>query len=62
MTPQAFSYATVSKNGMLYIPPYGLTECIDYMLKINPITFEATKIPVHKSGKTERWTDRKSVV
>jgi hypothetical protein len=56
MTPQAFSYATVSKNGMLYIPPYGLTECIDYMLKINPITFEATKIPVHKSGKTERWT------
>lgn len=56
MTPQAFSYATVSKNGMLYIPPYGLTECVDYMLKINPTTFETTKIPVHKSGKTERWT------
>lgn len=56
MTPQAFSYATVSKTTMLYIPPYGLTECVDYMLKVNPITFETTKIPLHKSGKTERWT------
>lgn len=56
MTPQAFSYATVSKTTMLYIPPYGLTECVDYMLKVNPITFETTKIPLDKSGKTERWT------
>jgi hypothetical protein len=56
MTPQAFSYATVSKNGMIYIPPYGLTECVDYMLKVDPTTFKITKIPVHNSGKTERWT------
>jgi hypothetical protein len=56
MTPQAFSYATVSKNGMIYIPPYGLTECVDYMLKIDPATFQITKLPIQKSDKTERWT------
>lgn len=56
MTPQAFSYATVSSTGQIYVPPYGLTECVDYMLKIDPTTFQITKIPVHNSGSTERWT------
>jgi len=56
MTPQAFSYATVSANGNIYAPPYGLTECIDYMIKINPETYQITKIPLNNTGKTERWT------
>lgn len=56
MTPQAFSYATISSSGQIYVPPYGLTACIDYMLKIDPVTYQITKIPVHKSGNTERWT------
>ena len=56
MTPQAFSYPTIGKNGMIYIPPYGLTESIDFMLKINPETYEVKKLPVYTSGITERWT------
>jgi hypothetical protein len=56
MTPQAFSYATVASNGMIYVPPYGLTECVDYMLKIDPTTYKIDKLPILNSGKTERWT------
>lgn len=56
MTPQAFSYATVGSNKMIYVPPYGLTDCVDYMLKINPVDFSIKKIPLSRSGKTERWT------
>ena len=56
MTPQAFSYATVASNGQIYVPPYGLTECIDYMLKIDPATHRVSKLPIVNSGKTERWT------
>lgn len=56
MTPQAFSYGTIGNNGMIYVPPYGLTKCIDYMLKINPNTFKIDKIKLADSKITERWT------
>ena len=44
MTPQAFSYPTVSNNGKIYIPPYGLNEVIDYMLKFDPADNSFKKI------------------
>lgn len=56
MTPQAFSYATVSVNGKIYVPPYGLKDCVDYMLVIDPVTYDIKKLPVVNSKKTERWT------
>lgn len=56
MTPQAFSYGTISSNKKIYVPPYGLTESLDYMLKIDPACFEISKIKIDKSSKTERWT------
>jgi len=55
MTPQAFSYGHVGPNGMIYMPPYGLTECIDYMLKLNPATYEVTKIPLTVDSSFEKW-------
>lgn len=55
MTPQAFSYATVGYNNMIYVPPYGLTASIDYMLKINPIDYSITKIPLAVDSSTEKW-------
>ena len=55
MTPQAFSYPTLASNGMIYVPPYGLNDSIDYMLKIDPKTYEVKKLQVYTSGKTERW-------
>lgn len=54
MTPQAFSYATVT-NGMIYCPPYGLTESLDYMIKINPTTYEVTKIPLDVDDSKEKY-------
>lgn len=56
MTPQQFSYGTLGSNGMIYLPPYGLKESIDYMLKLNPETYEITKIPLMVDGSTEKWT------
>lgn len=56
MTPQAFSYATVASNEKIYVPPYGLTECVNHMLKIDPKTYQVEKLPLVESGKTERWT------
>ena len=55
MTPQAFSFPTVGNNGMIYVPPYGLNEVIDYMIKVNPITYEVTKIPLKVDGSFEKW-------
>lgn len=55
MTPQAFSYPIVANNGMIYIPPYGLTESIDYMLKFNPQDKSFTKIKLKVSDCTEKW-------
>lgn len=40
---------------MIYVPPYGLTESIDYMLKMDPITYNITKIPLQVDSSTEKW-------
>lgn len=55
MTPQAFSYPIVANNGMIYIPPFGLTESIDYMLKFNPKDETFTRIKLDVSDCTEKW-------
>jgi hypothetical protein len=55
MTPQAFSYPTVGYNNMIYVPPYGLHESIDYMIKINPINFNVVKIPLKVDSSKEKW-------
>lgn len=55
MTPQAFSYGTVATNGMIYMPPYGLNQSIDYMLKLNPNTYEITRIPLNVTNTFEKW-------
>jgi len=56
MTPQAFSYGTIGNNGMIYLPPYGLSESLDYMLKLNPETYEITKIRLTVDNSMEKWT------
>lgn len=55
MTPQAFSFPTVGNNNMIYVPPYGLRESIDCMLKINPYTFEITKLKLSVDDSFEKW-------
>ena len=55
MTPQAFSYGHVAPNGMVYMPPYGLTESINYMLKLDPVTYTITKIPLRVDSSFEKW-------
>ena len=55
MTPQAFSYATLSNNGFIYVPPYGLTKSIDYMLKMDPKTYEITTIKLKVNKSREKW-------
>lgn len=55
MTPQAFSFPTLGNNSMIYVPPYGLKEVVDYMLKINPVTYEVTKIPLEVDSSREKW-------
>lgn len=55
MTPQAFSFPTVGNNGMIYVPPYGLNKVVDYMLKINPVTYEISKIPLTVDNSFEKW-------
>lgn len=54
MTPQAFSYATVC-NGMIYCPPYGLNESLNYMIKINPNNYEINKISLEVDSSKEKW-------
>lgn len=56
MTPQAFSYPTVGPDGLIYCPPYGLIESLDYMLVIDPITYVIRKIPLEVNNSTEKWT------
>lgn len=56
MTPQAFSYPTVGADGIIYVPPYGLTETLDYMLAINPSTYATIKIPLEVNDSKEKWT------
>lgn len=55
MTPQAFSYGTVGNNGMIYMPPYGLKESINYMLKLDPNTYEIKKILINADSSFEKW-------
>jgi hypothetical protein len=56
MTPQSFSYPTVGADGIIYVPPYGLTETLDYMLAINPTTYAMIKIPLEVNASREKWT------
>jgi hypothetical protein len=56
MTPQAFSYPTVGPDNIIYCPPYGLKESLDYMISINPQTYEVKKISVSTNNSTEKWT------
>lgn len=56
MTPQAFSYPTVGPDGLIYCPPYGLTESLNYMIVINPVTYATQKIPLEVNSGTEKWT------
>jgi len=55
MTPQAFSFPTVGNNGMIYVPPYGLNEVLDYMIKVDPNTYEVSKIPLTVDSSHEKW-------
>lgn len=56
MTPQAFSYGTLGSNNMIYLPPYGLNECLDYMLKLDPETYKITRIPLVVDSSFEKYT------
>ena len=54
MTPQAFSYPTVSNNGKIYIPPYGLDGVVDYMLKFDPVDNSFKKIKLKVNALSEK--------
>jgi len=56
MTPQSFSYPTLGKDGLIYCPPYGLDEPMDFMITINPKTFDIQKLPIKVNNSTEKWT------
>lgn len=56
MTPQAFSYPTVGKDGIIYVPPYGLQEELDCMIAINPVTYAFKKIPLTTNSTLEKYT------
>jgi hypothetical protein len=56
MTPQSFSYPTLGADGIIYVPPYGLTESLNYMLAINPVTYATIKIPLEVNDSKEKWT------
>jgi hypothetical protein len=55
MTPQSFSYGVLGKDGLIYLPPYGLNECLDYMLSLDPETYAIKKIPVSVDSSFEKW-------
>lgn len=55
MTPQAFSYPTVGNNGLIYVPPYGLNESLDYMLVFDPKTYSIEKITLQVTDCYEKW-------
>lgn len=54
MTPQAFSYPTLYKN-KIYIPPYGLTKVIDYMIVMDLKSYTFEKISIDVDASTEKW-------
>lgn len=55
LTAQAFSYGTLGKNNMIYIPPFAKGSVVDYMIKVNPETYECTRIPLEVSDGVEKW-------
>ena len=55
MTPQAFSYPIVANNGMIYVPPFGLEQSLDYMLKFNPMDRSFTKIKLEVGDCNAKW-------
>ena len=55
MTPQAFSYPTVGPNGMIYVPPYGLNESLNYMIVVDPETYAIKKIKLEVTNCKEKW-------
>jgi hypothetical protein len=55
MTPQSFSYGVVGSDGYIYLPPYGLNECLNYMLKLDPVTYDIKKIPLTVDSSYEKW-------
>ena len=55
MTPQAFSYPIVANNGMIYVPPFGLEQSLDYMLKFNPMDRSFTKIKLEVDDCNAKW-------
>lgn len=56
MTPQSFSYPTLGPDGIIYCPPYGLTESLKYMIAIDPKTYDVRKIPLVTNNSREKWT------
>lgn len=56
MTPQSFSYPTVGLDGIIYVPPYGLSASLNYMLAINPVTYDILKISLTVNSSSEKWT------
>lgn len=57
MTPQAFSYPVVGNDGIIYVPPYGLLETLDYMISIDPNTYDVEKINIEVDNSKEKWTN-----
>jgi hypothetical protein len=55
MTPQSFSYGIVGNNGIIYLPPYGLRERLDYMLYLDPSTHTVSKMPIETDASYEKW-------
>jgi hypothetical protein len=52
---QTFSYATVGPDNQIYVPPYGLNKKINFLLKINPKSYEIKKIPIETDESFEKW-------
>jgi hypothetical protein len=55
MTPQSFSYGIVGNDGFIYLPPYGLNERLDYMLRLDPETYNIKKISLEVDNSYEKW-------
>lgn len=55
MTPKAFSYGTLGANNKIYLPPYGSKDILDYMLVVDPDTYEIEKIKIKVNDCVEKW-------
>lgn len=56
MIPQSFSDPVVGSNGKIYCAPYGLNGVVDWVLKLDPETFEIKKIPLAVDNTIEKWS------